>query len=656
MPDPLTPPPGAPRLSFAGRLAQPVIHVGEGMDPRLQRLVLLRQKGISKLAASSTAPDEAAVVAKVTDVSKWEGLSEVRMGAVLGDPAPDGTSIVTGRIPVSRIEAVRAMDFVRSLKAAQRITPSLNRTIEETGARADLLPAGHAGAGGTGVVVGVVDFGCDFAHRNLKSADGRTRLLALWDQNASPTPSSPFGFGRVYTPGEINAALKRPDPYAALGYGPEPDRPGEPPGRHGTHVCDIAVGNGLGSGAPGVAPNADLIFVELASTDTPWQGTEVVGRSFGDSVQLLEAVRFIFDTAGERPCVVNLSLGTNGGPHDGTMLVEDGLDRLVKAAPNRAIVIAASNSFADGIHAEGTVPAGQEVELKWQVPADDFTHNEMEIWYPGPARLSLALVAPDGTSLGTVAPGAQASVEQAGKVTLFAANRLADPNNGHNMIGIFLEQGVSGGEWRVRLLAEPEHEAAYHAWIERDDQSPSQFAPPLNNSHTLGSVSCGHESIAVGSYDAHKGTVPLSFFSSAGPTRDGRQKPELSAPGHDVLAAHSRTLTKVVRKSGTSMASPAVTGIVALLLAEARSRGRSLNIGQIREILMASARKNPPPAGGAWDPRYGFGRISAKDVVAAVMRLGAASGSGGSRRGRPGRPVTTAVRRAAPRRRAKGRG
>src|SRR5262249_6047595 len=133
------------------------------------------------------------------------------------------------------------------------------------------------------------------------------------------------------------------------------------------------------------------------------------------------------------------------------------------------------------------------------------------------------------------------------------------------------------------------------AWIERDDQGQSNFAPPNDNSSTLGSISCGENTIVVGSYDAHKTAKPISFFSSAGPTRDGRQKPEVSAPGHNVLAAKSRSVSGVTRKSGTSMATPAVTGTLALVLAAAKAKGKSLSITDIRKIMTDAARRNPPP-------------------------------------------------------------
>ena len=118
---------------------------------------------------------------------------------------------------------------------------------------------------------------------------------------------------------------------------------------------------------------------------------------------------------------------------------------------------------------------------------------------------------------------------------------------------------------------------------------------------------------------------PISFFSSAGPTRDGRQKPEISAPGHGVFAAHSRTFTGVVPKNGTSMAAPAVAGIVALVLGEARERGLDLSAAEVRDIVAASARRSPP-GGTAWHDRFGHGRIDAAAAIAAVTERAPAPG------------------------------
>jgi hypothetical protein len=225
------------------------------------------------------------------------------------------------------------------------------------------------------------------------------------------------------------------------------------------------------------------------------------------------------------------------------------------------VTIAASNAFDDGIHAAGVVQEGQTKDLSWELLTVPRSDVELEVWYKSEDRFTVELSAPDGSVLATVAPGASpVTLVAGGQVAVLATNRLQDPNNSDNHIGVFLSAGMPAGTYTVRLKGDKVTDGSFHAWIERDNHSQSQFARPHDNSHTIGSISCGYLPIVVGSYDANKPTLPLSYFSSAGPTRDGRPKPEVSAPGHGVLAAKSRTQTGVVRKSGTSMAAPAVAG------------------------------------------------------------------------------------------------
>ena len=591
------------------------------LDPRLQFRIAKRKAGVVKPATASTGADEVAVVARVSDATAWANLSEVREPVTIGAIA-DNDIIVTGRLPIRRLEQVRMQPFVKSLKGGLRLAPSLWATTLETDAMPASLPTGHLANGGAGAVVGVIDYGGDFAHLNFLRSDGTTRFLSLWFQDGPTSPSSPFGYGKEFKPQDINAALQQTNPYAALGYDPADFEDPADPGSHGTHVLDIAAGNGGGTDVPGMAPNADIVFVNISQADEP-TGTASVGKSFGDSVRLLEAMKYIFDRAGNRPCVINVSLGTNGGPHDGTTLVEQGIDSLLKGAPNRAVTIAASNSFEDGIHASGSVAQGAAVELQWQLVRDTVTDLEMEVWYPKADRFTVELIGPDGQSLATVAPGSNETLTSNGQVAVFIANRLNDPNNGDNMIGIFFAENMSAGTFRVRLHGDTVSNGAFHAWIERDNLFQSHFASANDNRCTIGSISCSKFAIAVGSYDGHKAARPISFFSSAGPTRDQRQKPEVSAPGHNVQAARSGTGSGIRLMSGTSMASPAVAGLAALVLAEAKARGLNLTIEQTRKIIVDSARKNPP-AGASWDDRYGHGRINAHAAIQAVIDLAAA--------------------------------
>jgi len=601
------------------------------IDPRLQLLLDRRNRGITTLPTVSTSVGEIAVIAKVSDLNAWNNMSEVQIGADIGSTV-DGHRLVTARIPLARLEHVnvRQQPFVLSLKPAQRLRPTLLATIKEMRSRHDLLPANAAGNQGEGVVVGIVDYGCDFAHQNFRHDDGSTRLLSIWDQGGQSNSRSPFGYGREYRRSEINQALQASDSYQALGYKPATDQelfPGGP-GTHGTHVMDIAAGNGRGTTVSGVAPKAELIFVELATiSPRTIPISQLLTTNFGHSVRLVEAIRYIFDKAGDRPCVVNFSLGTNGGPHDGSNLVEQSFDAMVSQASNRAVIIAASNSFADGIHAAGTVPNNGFVDLHWDIRSTDQTYNELEIWYGAGDQFRLEIFLPNGQSIGSVALGTSARLVDMvnGKevIQLFISHRRKDPNNGDNVIAIFHQPktNLATGKWTLRLHGVQVTTGSFHAWIERDNRGPSQFVPPHDNSYTLGSISCGHKSITVGSYDAHKPNTPLSWFSSSGPTRDGRQKPELSAPGHDVWAAHSHTSHGEVRKSGTSMAAPAVAGVVALMLAEAKAKGVALSIEKIRNILQIASRQNPPDPTDNWHPRYGIGRIDANVAVNQVQAM-----------------------------------
>lgn len=594
------------------------------IDPHLQRVLCRHgEEAAVRLAAAAVprpAEEEVAVVARVRSPRAWRALTGVSSDATVGPCRDMPGYVVTGRVAVGHLTEVRADPAVHSLKMTQGVGPVLATATKEVGARPVDLPPDSAL--GRGVILGVVDFGLDFAHPNFRKATGSTRLAALWDQRGTARESSPYGYGRLYGRAEINRALKARNPYAALGYGSRSD-PYWQAGTHGTHVTDIAAGNGRGTGTPGVAPEAEIAFVDLAASDIPWEGEGVVNASFGDSVQLLEALTFLFDLARRRrkPCVVNLSLGTFGGPHDGSTLLEQGIDSLVAQAAERAVVVAAGNGYMDGIHAAGRVGQGAEAALHWDIPSQDASQNELELWYSGQDRFVAEIEGPDGRSLGTVALGENARVKGAdGETLAFVAHRRHDPNNGDNVLGVFLSPGAPAGVWTLRLRGETVTHGHFHAWIERDDTRPSHFLPPHDNAFTLGSLSTGHLSIAVGAYNAHLPSTPLAPFTAAGPTRDGRPKPELSAPGQDVWAARSLATAGLTPRSGTSMAAPVVAGVVALMLSAARSRGRKLTATEIRAILDATARQDPP--GVPWHPRYGRGRVSAVGAVEGVRALG----------------------------------
>ena len=638
----------AKQASYSLATTQPS---GSRMDPRICESVYRHEAGVLTLGSSSNNPGETAVIARVNDVEAFSKIEGVRFGIAI-PPNPDDTdktTIVTARILREMVKTVRAEKCVVSLKESVRLRPQIEKILDDVGINFDqknVAKPEPLGRNGQDVIIGIVDFGMDFRHKNFRRRTGekrgKTRILKLWNQagdqaslsapavKAAGYSTSSVPYGVEYDEEAINQALEGDDltnlysevPYQKLGYTPSADTPSQI-GAHGTYVADIAAGNGWGSKIPGLAPEADIIFVDVSS----FPGGQHQGDTFGDCAQMIEAVDYIFKAAGDRPCVVNISLGTNDGPHDGLTPVEMAIDRLVGAKPNRAVVVAAGNSYEDRVHAAGVVAEGKQVDLKWRTIAGDPTSNVVEIWYSGDDQFTVELYDPDGHPVCEVETGGEERVQINGAF-VYVNNRLHDPNNGDNLIYVSLDPGLPSGDWIIRLHGTRVQKGEFNAWIERDDSGQSQFvetkdkAWKVERQHTIGSLAGGRKTITVGSYDARDNRSPLFEGSGAGPTRDDRQKPEISAPGKMVMAAYSRTLILRNRVSGTSVAAPVVTGVIALMMSEAQEKDRRIDLtaDEIRKILIKTARRKPPK-GSDWDPRYGHGRVSAKAAVSAVTEM-----------------------------------
>src|SRR4051812_27523633 len=192
--------------------------------------------------------DEVSVILRLTEGAEIP--RGVRVVARFGRPHP---RIVTARCRRADIPFIHDSEHVASMKPAQRVVlaeaeievedsegPHLGLEDSRPASRAPWMALPENGAD---VVVGVIDYGLDFTHSNFRTADGRTRLRVLWDQNGqADEPPTPYGYGRIYTRAEIDQALVTPDPIATLGYDPRRSDP-RGIGCHGTHVADILAGN-----------------------------------------------------------------------------------------------------------------------------------------------------------------------------------------------------------------------------------------------------------------------------------------------------------------------------------------------------------------------------------------------------------------------------
>ena len=273
-------------------------------------------------------------------------------------------------LPIDHLDSLATLPKVVYMEAATRYRPVLDRSIPDIRAdqlrRRDFLGT-FTGMTGKGVVVGIIDSGLDWRHPDFRRLDGSTRIKFLWDPSdlsfeesggmvGSPPPFG--GKGTVYTEGQINAALN------GLGGVGSRDECG-----HGTHVAGVAAGNGAGGafGLPagtfvGVAPEADIVAVRVFSSTCEFLEA---------NIDLVQALQFIDQKAAElgHPYVINLSLGTRAGAHDGTSLDELAIDSLVgPGRSGKAVVVSAGNDGGTPIHASGSFgPPGslnQSVTIK----------------------------------------------------------------------------------------------------------------------------------------------------------------------------------------------------------------------------------------------------------------------------------------------------
>jgi subtilisin family serine protease len=502
----------------------------------------------------------------------------------------------------------------------------------------DMKPAGETPS----VLMGIIDVGgFDFAHPDFLDASGNTRFLRIWDQGAQQPsilgPAPALGYGAELTQERMQKAIAWSREHK-IGATDLLKQSVQQPGAHATHVASIAAGN------LGLCPGAAIIAVSIALT--PDESTREV--SLYDSTRLAHAVDYLFGLGEELfpgkkiPTVINISLGTNGHAHDGTSAICRWIDSALMI-PGRCVCVAAGNSGQEApqftgdlghltgrIHASGVIPArGLETDLEWQVVGNgiaDVSENELEIWYEAGDEFEVRLRSPSGVWTEPVGPNEYIQNRRLPTETFVSIyNERYHPANGANRISLFLSPrlrdavvGIEAGTWIVRIRGREIRDGRFDAWIERDDarplgrigevdawRFPSYFTSRSNvDRSSVSSLACSHRVISVG--NCHDLIERIHASSSQGPTRDGRYKPEIAAPGTDVVAARgfSSSTNPWIAMTGTSMASPWVAGVAAQMLA----REPRLTAAQIAGII----RKTAQPLPGSdyrWQDAAGFGRI-----------------------------------------------
>ncbi len=510
-----------------------------------------------------------------------------RLGNLGGNGRRITSRLYTGRIPRDAARYISNWPQVSYIEGARRAKPLLD--LSRPAVSADNVQAGtglpspfNTGINGAGMYVGVVDTGLDNSHLD-------------------------FHTGGTGSPSRVVHTYSSPD-LPSLGLSPNPfvDENG-----HGTHVTGIAAGNGFMSSGTytGMAPGAEILFGK-----TSFYTSDVV-----TAVQ--DLISFAETNSKPIPVPVNLSLGLMVGPHDGTSGFESSIDSLAAGSPGskHLIAVAAGNETGANEHFQANVaPFGTvatTVTLK-NVARSPSQGDTVEFWGDGNDQYSLSI------TLGTDAisvPSGSSGTSPSGRITV--SNGVAHPPNGATLISIFFTTG--SGTASIQLTrTRNEDTGKIDAYIEETDGT---FGGGTNIGAIIEPAN-GSSVIAVGSFNTKTSggsasSQGISYFSSLGPTRDGRLKPDVTAPGSYIYSAKSFDATwspselvpgnnNYVIMQGTSMATPHITGIAALVW----QSNPALTGAQMRERIRRTANA---PTDGSTPPNttWGYGKANALKAV-----------------------------------------
>lgn len=404
---------------------------------------------------------------------------------------------------------------------------------------------------GRGILLAVVDSGIDIFHPDFRRDDGTTRIVGLWDQTVNTgTPPTGYSMGTFFSEEELNAILE------SGADSPSMDRSG-----HGTHVTGIAAGNGRASRGEnrGVAYEADLLIVKL--------GTRL-RNGFPQTAELMMAVDFCVKTAVERnePLALNLSFGNSYGPHDGSSLLETYLDG-VAGIGRTTICVGSGNEGNKSRHEEVVLVMGQNHQLEFQVAPGEYSLS-IQIWKRYRDEMRIVLQSPSGSQIvlsensrGTYRYGLD------GNEIIWYFGEPAPYSTAQEIYVELVPEGVQetirSGIWKMIFQPVAISYGILQLWMPSGSAISSETGFLVSDTEdTLTIPSTSLKPIAVAAYDSR--TNSFAPFSGRGFVCGGLVKPDLAAPGVDILSCAPGGGYTV--KTGTSMACPFVTGSAALLM------------------------------------------------------------------------------------------
>ena len=457
---------------------------------------------------------------------------------------------------------------------------------------------------GAGVIVGFVDTGINYTDSLFRNVDGSTRIIGIWDQtnnsdnsnnieNETVKPFSAFSalYGTQYTAEEINLALNSDNPASIV---PTRDENG-----HGTFLASIAAGNrDERAGFSGAAPQASIAMVKLKPAKQYLRDFYLIqdGAEAYQENDIMMGVSYLYFLARKysMPLVVCIPLGTNMGSHMGMSRLGQYLNQ-VSLSNGSAVITAAGNETGARHHFRAVMDADTDEVIAELRVGEREAGFSMELWAENMGAYTVGFISPTGEVAREISVPLRGEntvsflLEQT-QITVYT--QIADVSSGSQFIFMRFENPMSG-IWRILIRNTLDIRETFHIWLPvRGFISDETYFLRPDPDTTITDPGNARYPITVTAYDHTKNSIYI--HASRGYSLSGRIKPDLAAPGVNILGA-SVSGRRLTRMSGTSVSAAHLAGAAAILLnwGVLNANYPYLNTPVLKSIFVRGAQRNP---------------------------------------------------------------